>query len=83
MRTCGAGDVADMSFVATTLLCVGSTLDDTQCLVCLYYMGQALSTTRNAWPVSALTLRALTRTATEEGAPRTYTPNLTGRRTTD
>ena len=76
-------DVADMSFVATTLLHVGTTLDDTQCLVCLYYMWQALSTTRNAWSVSALTLRALTRTATEEGAQRTYTSNLTDYRTTD
>ena len=76
-------DVADMSFVAATLLHVGATLDDTQCLVCLYYMWQALSTTRNAWSVSALTLRALTRTATEEGAQRTYTSNLTDRRTTD
>ena len=83
MRTWGAMDVADMSFLATTLLYVGTTLDDTQCLVCLYYMGQALSTTRNAWPVSALTLRALTRPATAEGAQRTYTSNLTDRRTTD
>ena len=83
MRTWGAGNVADMSFLATTLLYVGTTLDDTQCLVYLYYIWQALSTTRNAWSVSALTLRALTRTATEEGAQRTYTPNLTGRRTTD
>ena len=68
MRTWGAMDVADMSFLATTLLYVGTTLDDTQCLVCLYYMWQALSTTRNAWSVSALTLRALTHTATEGGA---------------
>ena len=83
MRTWGAMDVADMSFLATTLLYVGTTLDDTQCLVYLYYIWQALSTTRNAWSVSALTLRALTRTATEEGAQRTYTSNLTDRRTTD
>ena len=83
MRTWGAMDVADMSFLATTLLYVGTTLDDTQCLVCLYYIWQARSTTRNAWSVSALTLRALTRTATEEGAQRTYTSNLTDRRTTD
>ena len=83
MRTWGAGNVADMSFLATTLLYVGTTLDDTQCLVCIYYIWQALSTTRNAWSVSALTLRALTRTATEEGAQRTYTSNLTDRRTTD